>query len=162
MKSIKNIFVFIIIPIAIISLVIFNANYQAKIYSKQISGVDITQMKADYRINQKEYTVRKGDLITVPVEVTNEGNMTWLAHSEKPINLSYHIYNEEKEEYEYDGARTAISVTVRPKESAAINTKVQVPVEEGIYYVEFDMVYEGVAWFSEKGSKTESIKLEVR
>lgn len=162
MRKLKNILYFVILPMIIIFLIIINAKYQAKIYSQEINGVDISQLKAIYEIEQIEYRSNEDQIISIPVEVTNTGTMTWLKQSNKPINLSYHILDENKKEYYYDGERTPLPQTIRSGESLFIEAVVKVPDESGTYYIEFDMVLEEVAWFSEKGSETKFIKLVVK
>lgn len=162
MKNIGNRAIFVAIPILMIFLLVFNAEYQAAAYQKKLESEDATQLRADYQFEKKEYRAKAGQKITIPVNVTNKGSLTWVYHSEKPINLSYHLYNEKNKLILFDGARTELPFTVKTNQKVEFEATVQAPTEVGVYYVKFDMVCEGMAWFEENGSVTRQIQLIVQ
>src|SRR4029077_19265639 len=83
--------------------------------------------------------------ITVPVAVTNTGQNAW---TPGVVNLSYHLYAASGNVYVWDGARTALPQTVANGGLATLNALVRMPPIAGTFTIRFDLVQEGVSWFS--------------
>jgi hypothetical protein len=96
---------------------------------------------------------------TVPVVLTNTGSTTW---EPGRINLGYHLYLSNGALFVWDGARTALAAPLAPGQSVTITAGVRTPPMPGTYTVKFDMVQEGVTWFSGKGVPMGSATLEVK
>lgn len=158
MKIFKNIIIFGIIPILIIGLLYINGSLQAQKYEEKT--VDLKQYGAKIITEVDHQKVSNNTEIIIPVTIKNVGTMAWL-HTNKNINLSYHIMSEEKKVIVKDGLRTNLTSSVKSDDSIKLNAVVETPLQSGIYYVEFDMVHEGVTWFKDKGSETTTVKLEV-
>jgi hypothetical protein len=90
-------------------------------------------------------------LITVPVTLTNTGERPW---SPPQTNLSYHIYDAANRAVVWDGLRTALPSAVQPGQTVTVQAQLRTPAAGGTYTVRWDMVEEGVAWFSWKGVPT--------
>ncbi|MGH2451382.1 MAG: hypothetical protein ACRDGE_08970, partial [Candidatus Limnocylindria bacterium] len=100
-----------------------------------------------------------GAVISVPVTVKNAGTMVWQPGT---VNLSYHIYTQSGMVFIWDGWRTAIPVALATGQELALVANVQLPVAPGAYTVRFDLVQEGVTWFSEQGVSTAPASLSVQ
>lgn len=103
----------------------------------------------------KEYNVR--------VKVTNTGYEAW--HNYGIItNLSYHWYEHETgKEVIYDGKRAFLPVKdLEPGESTTYELTVVAPSVPGTYLLRYDLVKEGVVWFSIKGNPTLDRVIEVK
>ena len=98
-----------------------------------------------------------GATITVPVTVTNSGTRTWTAGK---VNLAYHLYLG-GQVFVWDGARTALP-SVGPDGTATVMATVKVPATARDYEIRFDLVEEGVTWFSGQGVPTGNLLLTVR
>lgn len=99
-----------------------------------------------------------GQTLTVPVTVTNTG---WRSWSTGAFRLSYHIYDGAGHVVVWDGARTALPQSVAPGASLTVQASIAVPAP-GSYTVRWDMVHEGVAWFSWRGVATATTPLTAR
>gem|GEM_PF-1147622 len=88
---------------------------------------------------------------TVPVTVTNTGSLTWGANS--AFRLAYHWY-QGSTLITFDGHRTFLPQSVGPGQSLALTAILQAPVTPGTYTLKWDMLQEGVTWFSWQGVAT--------
>ena len=103
-----------------------------------------------------------GGAIGVPVTVANAGTDTWNATGPNPVNLSYHWTDLGGKAIVWDGARTLLPAPVAPGASVTLNASVTTPATPGIFALKFDLVQEGVSWFSGQGVPAESISLTVQ
>lgn len=106
-------------------------------------------------------TLEPSEITTVPVTVRNAGSAPI-----SPVNLalSYHWNDaaDPKRVIVWDGRRTAIGRPIGPGETHTAGLRLQAPDQPGEYVLEVDLVREGVAWFSKKGSPTSSHPVSVR
>ncbi len=82
----------------------------------------------------------------------NEGSATWPADGS--FALSYHWLGGDGETVVWDGLRSALPKVVPPGGEVELRARLQAPAEGGRYSLEWDMVHEGVAWFSRSGDQT--------
>ncbi|HKC90760.1 MAG TPA: hypothetical protein VKE23_05480, partial [Candidatus Limnocylindria bacterium] len=79
--------------------------------------------------------------------VHNSGTRTWTAAGPNPVRLSYHLYRATDGVAVWDGARAALPRDVAPGEEVIIDLRLTAPSARGAYIVNYDFVWEGVAWF---------------
>ena len=98
-----------------------------------------------------------GAVISLTVQVYNYGPRTWPATGTNPIHLGYHIIGANSGTvYVWDGLRGTFSADVPSGTTATVNINVSVPSGAGDYLLQWDLVQEGVAWFSQLGLATKS------
>lgn len=159
MDTLKKIIVFVIVPVLIVVLLYVNGSLQAAKYEDKT--IDLKQYDASITTHIESIKANPNEKFEIPLTIKNLGTMVWMKDDKNSINLSYHIFNEDDEVILYDGERTSLTKSVKSGETIDLNAVVQAPNKVGIYYIEFDMVYEGVTWFKDKGSKTLKVRLEV-
>ena len=98
-------------------------------------------------------------MVTVPVTITNAGSTTWQPGA---FNAAYHMYVPSGAVFVWDGVRTALPAAVASGDSVTLNVIVKMPPAPGTYLLQFDVVQEGVAWFSGQGVPTGSATLQVQ
>jgi hypothetical protein len=98
-------------------------------------------------------------ITTIPVTLQNTGSATWQPGA---FNLSYHLYAAGGNVYVWDGLRTALPTAVAPGASVTVNAILKVPPVAGAYTVGFDLVQEGVSWFSTRNVPTGSSTLQAQ
>jgi len=98
-------------------------------------------------------------MVTVPVTITNAGSATWQPGA---FNAAYHLYVPSGAVLVWDGVRTALPATVAPGQAVTLNVIVKMPSAAGSYVLRFDVVQEGVAWFSGQGVPMGSATLQVQ
>lgn len=89
-----------------------------------------------------------GQTVIVPVTVTNTGTLTWGVNS--AFRLAYHWYNEGSFVL-WEGFRTVLPQAVGPGQSIALQAILQAPSIPGTYSLRWDMIEDGVTWFSAQG-----------
>jgi hypothetical protein len=85
--------------------------------------------------------------------------MTWQPGA---FNASYHLYVPNGPIFVWDGVRTALPAAVAPGQTVTLNVIVKMPAAPGTYLLRFDLVQEGVAWFSGQGVPMGSATLQVQ
>jgi hypothetical protein len=117
-------------------------------------------VKLEPKIN--EITLAPGKRSAVIIQVSNISDARWSSVNLNPLVLSYHIKTADgKSMVEFDGARTVLPGDIMPGQKIALSAIVIAPQIRGKYLLEFDLVQEGVAWFSSKGSRTATVRLNV-
>lgn len=96
---------------------------------------------------------------TMPVTVTNTGNVTWEQNS--PIAVSYHVFDADGRLVTWDGRRTSIGGELRPGQSRTLAVTYDVPASAGTYFVNTEVVREGIAWLSGYGVPPAQTRLTV-
>ena len=93
--------------------------------------------------------------IAIPIAVTNTGQRAW---DPARVHLSYHwlwivpreLASRSRWNAPYhDGIRTELSEAVAPAERVAVQGRVLAPSVPGVYWLQWDMVEEGVTWFAQ-------------
>ncbi len=102
-----------------------------------------------------------GQTATVPVTITNAGAGVFPTTSSYPVNLAYHWYNAAGTSVVWDGVRTKLPADLNPGQAVALQAQVTAPPQGGQYQLRFDLVQEGVAWFSVKGVPTGTTTVNV-
>ena len=98
--------------------------------------------------------------VQMPLTVVNVGAQTWQAQGESPVHLSYHwMSSDGSTTITYDGVRSMLPFDVASGKSATIAATVRTPDDAGTYTLVFDMVDEGVTWFS--AAQAPTLKLPV-
>jgi hypothetical protein len=95
--------------------------------------------------------VRVNQPANVSVTVKNTSSQTWPASG--AFHLSYH-WLRGGATVEFDGQRTFLTTAVPPGGQVTLNANVRGPASPGAYTIAWDMVQEGVAWFSNRGVPT--------
>lgn len=103
---------------------------------------------------------------THPITVANTGDINWTTQQPKPFNLSYHWFQGDNKVV-WDGLRTSLPTVVGGKNSilknnVTLNANLQAPNDLGTYSLRWDMVHEGVTWFSKEGVATGDQTVEVK
>jgi hypothetical protein len=104
-------------------------------------------------------TGQVNSMLTVPITITNAGTTTWQPGA---FNVAYHLYIPNGPIFVWDGVRTALPAAVAPGQAVTVNAIVKMPAGPGSYLLRFDVVQEGVAWFSGQGVPMGSATLQVQ
>ncbi len=86
--------------------------------------------------------------VTVGLTVRNDGTHVWPAGND--FALSYHWLDSRGSMVEREGRRTAVPVPVGPGENVDYSVVVVAPRQSGVFRLQWDMVEEGVCWFSDR------------
>ncbi len=83
----------------------------------------------------------------------NDGSLEWPAGAE--IAVSYHWLTRDGETVVWDGLRTALPTRVSPGREVKVSAVVEAPGRSGRYGLQWDLVHEGVVWFSQRDPSPE-------
>jgi hypothetical protein len=123
------------------------------------TGVSV-DFKATYLV-QGAPVFTAGGTTTVPVTITNAGLGVLPTTSSYPVDLGFHWYTLGGQAAVWDGARTKLPADLGPGQSVTLQAQVTAPAQGGQYQLRFDLVQEGVAWFSSKGLPTGNLTANV-
>ena len=119
-----------------------------------VSGPVIKSYAASYQ-PQVLALAATGAQTGVPMVLVNTGNFTWPASGANPIRLSYHWWSlTTNRTVLWEGPRTFLPADVLPGGSVSVSGTVQFPATAGPYLLRWDLVEEGVSWFSGRGVAT--------
>ena len=76
--------------------------------------------------------------------------------------ISYHWYKKDKVIYKWDNERIALPNYLRSNENINVILPVKAPPEAGEYYIQIDIVEEGVKWYSREENGLYSPPIKVR
>ena len=87
------------------------------------------------------------------VVLRNDGSRTW--PGDGSVALSFHWFAADGEVAEWEGRRTAVTRPVAPGETIELEAVVTAPPSFGRFRLQWDLVEEGVCWFSERDASEE-------
>jgi len=108
---------------------------------------------------------KTGETILTMIRVTNKGDRiwpSWRTDSKNPVGLGYHLLDKKSRCVRFDNnPRPYLEKDLLPGQSTSLAVQVKLPQKPGRYFIEFDLVQERAAWFSEKGGKTHRHPIKV-
>jgi hypothetical protein len=105
-----------------------------------------------------------GAAVPLSVRVTNSGNTLWL-HAPRAggghVALGGHLLDESGALLALDLLRVALPRDVPPDAHVELHVETRLPDRPGRYWLELDMVDEGLVWFAADGSPTLRLEMDV-
>lgn len=105
--------------------------------------------------------VKAGAQFQAVLDIENAGWDEWRSDGAAPVHASYHWLTLNGEMAAFDGLRSALPRPVGPGESCRAFVTIDTPREPGRYILAFDLVKEGVTWFSEAGMAWHTVQIQV-
>ncbi len=112
---------------------------------------------ASYKILGDYESMYINDTKVVDLNITNNSKMTWPQNGYVKVSYSF-VDSGEHQGYK---ARVPMSQDVSPGENITIPVTVETPSVPGKYPLKFDLIYENISWFSEKGVPVHAVEVEV-
>jgi hypothetical protein len=97
--------------------------------------------------------LKPGKTYVVQVSLTNVGTTPWTIAGPNSFHLAYHWDGPAPL---YEGERTDLPYDVLPGDKVTVQATLKTPATPGTYTLQWDMVQEGIAWFSNQGVPTEN------
>ena len=114
-------------------------------------------MRATIEPGTEAVRAGRGQAITIPVRVVNGMSVDfgWT------VGLSYHVYSSDGQLLKWDNPRSAFHPALSPGGEQVVTLAVIAPEATGTYRLEVDVVWEGIAWFRDKGNPAGIVDLTV-
>ncbi len=94
-----------------------------------------------------------GAEVTVGLTIVNTGALTWPAGGKKPVQIGYHWMGPDgRTLLVLEGQRTNLPQDVPSDTKVQVLASVKAPEKPGRYVIWWDLVHEGVTWFSDAGA----------
>jgi len=91
-----------------------------------------------------------GSKTVVELVLRNEGARSWRA--DEGFAAAYHWLGRNGEAVVWEGRRTRFPVDVDPGQTVEISAVVKAPPQTGLFQLQWDLVEEGVCWFSDRAT----------
>ena len=136
---------------------------------------DTSEWQFEIMPELRKISLRSGESPWLSVSLRNSGHSKFLANFPETLilmgypsigqldgemNISYHIFDGKNTLLLWDGFRTRIPKSLSPGESVVFRVRIVAPHEKGLYRIRFNVVQEGVTWFSNR-IHTEDLILNV-
>jgi len=124
---------------------------------------DDSWFRAEYEVGAAPRAVSTGQVFTVPVTLRNTGTLTWTPGGEHPFRLGSHwaTPGSTMSHADFEGVRTELPADVPPGGVIKLRGLARGPTAVGVYRLRWDLVQEGVTWFSERGNPSPEVPIEV-
>ncbi|MFQ5811790.1 MAG: discoidin domain-containing protein [Anaerolineae bacterium] len=129
--------------------------------------VEVQGAGPDYKVAWLDYsvpeTIPPDSVTTASFKLKNEGSKSWPAEGPNPVHLAYHWFTPSGQLAGcWDTFRAALPDDVPPgSEVDLANVVLKSPATSGQYVLRWDLVEEGVAWFSKEGATPLEMTIEV-
>ena len=104
---------------------------------------------------------KEGETIVISVIVKNISSVDWKSTEYSGIKLGNHWLDEREEVFQWADGRVDLPKGLQPGEEIELDLSVTFPTKIGNYFLELDLVEEGITWFQDKDSTTTKIPVEV-
>ncbi len=111
--------------------------------------------RAEYEVGATPRVVDPSEPFVVAVHLKNTGVLEWKRTGPGSVDLSYHWERSgggSATLADFEGMRTELPAEVPPGRGVDVLGSVKAPSAPGPYLLSWDLVQEGVCWFSERGS----------
>lgn len=106
--------------------------------------------------------IKAGAFYPVEVCFENNGSQGWSTENQFPVFLAYHWLTDSGRTILWDSERTRLAYTLYPGQKLCRKLMVQSPEKPGEYELQFDLVREDLAWFSEQGAPPMRVNITVK
>jgi hypothetical protein len=124
----------------------------ASLFASPALAAPVPVLSATYTVPTPPTTLVQGATATVPITLQNIGNEIWNAAGANPVNLSYHWYDGAGNAVMWNGSRTPLITDIAAGASRTLNASVIAPSTPGTFRLNFALVKEGVAWFTQSAA----------
>jgi hypothetical protein len=101
--------------------------------------------RVSYLSHDTPSTMSPGQTALVTLHLRNDGNVRWPASGQQPVRLGQRWGANE-------GARTPLPADVAAGAQVVVQAQAKAPTTAGAFTLRWDLIEEGVGWFSERGA----------
>jgi hypothetical protein len=115
--------------------------------------------RVSWRVGPHPATLSRGTVTPVTVSFRNLSSCPW-PHA---VHLGYHWIAEDRRlPTVWDGGRALPERRIEPGETVTLPVQLRAPDVPGRYSLVYDLVFEGVSWFADRGGAPATLRVTVR
>lgn len=103
-----------------------------------------------------------GESVAIAIQVKNDSSVIWQSTAQSGITVGNHWLNEHRKIIQWLDRTVHLPQDLPPAAVIDLSLSVRVPEKAGIYWLELDVVEEGITWFKHKGSSPTFVKVQVQ
>ncbi len=151
------------VPATVGMLALLALTTASDVFRLRLQGDEMTTWyRAEYSAIRYPDRVRAGDTFAVTVAVRNAGLATWKAGGDHSIRLGYCWNNPTTRSSACAKARGGFLLDdVAPRQEVELAIEVTAPAAPGSYRLQWDMMLEGISWFSSWGAQRGALPMAV-
>jgi 2-polyprenyl-3-methyl-5-hydroxy-6-metoxy-1,4-benzoquinol methylase len=114
--------------------------------------------------SRERVVARPGEMVAIAATIRNDAGTVWLKSGRRDrgyVRLGARIVRQSDSRVVDEWPRVELPNDMAHTTSCALTIEGRAPAEPGEYVARLDMVDEGIAWFSERGSKPADVRLLV-
>ncbi len=139
--------------------------YIADAHPRSRAPIPDSAFRAEIRVPEIPATVPKGATLKLSVLIKNRGDTVWpgceRSAGKFQINMGSHWLNASGQVASKEEGRTPLAADLSPGQETTLSFVVNAPAQPGEYFLEIDLLQEGVSWFALKGSPTFRARITV-
>ncbi|MFW6160033.1 MAG: hypothetical protein ACOC57_02705, partial [Acidobacteriota bacterium] len=89
----------------------------------------------------------EGGRTYLKVYLSNKTRESWSSQGKNPCFLSYHLLNSQNKIISFNNRRFSLPGKIEPGAANEMEFHIRNPLEPGDYFLQFDLVKEGLFWF---------------
>lgn len=121
---------------------------------KADTGLDADLIDIHIQAAMREYTCMEGENLRCHASITNHSIQAISTNRFYPVNLSYHLYDENGALLCFEGKRTLLAQSIGRDETKDFAIEIETEkLPAGRYFADLTMVQEGKVWFDSAGDK---------
>jgi hypothetical protein len=151
-----------VFALALLVISVIGHGLQTGLLVLRVRTADASQWhRAEWRQTPPRLDVVQGQLTRVRLRLRNSGVLAWTATGSQPVYVSYH-WMRGQDYLVFEGARTRLPHDVRPGSEVVVDAFLHANVGPGVHALQWDLVRDGVTWFSAEGGPVAESRVTVR
>lgn len=119
-----------------------------------------SDLRAVFKPQSAAINANPQESVRLPVKIINTSAIPFHC-IDSTFGLSYHLLSDDGVMLTHDNPRNLFNDQLAPGEERLIELSILAPEVKGHYLLEIDIVWEGIAWFKDKGNPTSLVSLTV-
>lgn len=117
---------------------------------------------AEFLAHDSPASLVVGQAVSVNLSVLNNGRQTWKTDGANPVHAGYKWFNASGiQQFNVQDHRTALPAELAPGEQLDFAAALAAPQTPGAYRLHWDLVAEGISWFTDGGNQELIIPVKV-
>lgn len=131
----------------------FTTAFQAEHPIHSRSASTLNKWNAAFLAHDTPVAMAAGQTVRVNLHVKNAGLAVWKRGGEHAVHIGYKWFNiTGQQQRDVEDRRTALPADITPNQETSFSAILVAPRTPGTYSLRWDLIVEGITWFTEDGS----------